>query len=200
MAGGYACATRRRRHRLIAGRVTAAIATMLLGGCSAMHAVGLWSNPGIHSFDGVSFGDGYRDTRLVYPGAMAETSPYGAQSLHLDEVANEGIHYRIVIYEFDDRNGMQLVLAEFDPARTRAVRGWIVSQIGPPSLSGGSSSKISGVNTWKTLNGETVILDGDSRWLAIVGPQGGRLRSDILPTEINAQFTSRIHLNACHCQ
>lgn len=162
---------------------------MLASSCAALHKIGLWSAPGIASFDGVEFGDTFVDAELRYPAAAVETSPYGAQSLRLDRVNNDGIIYQTIIYEFAYHDGMQLIMAEFAPSRTRAVHHWIVERIGPPSRSG-ANAQSSGITVWSTLEGETVILNADSHWLAIIGPKGERLRPDIKRWELNAQSAS----------
>jgi hypothetical protein len=136
---------------------------------------------------GVGFGDYYRDAELACPQAAPETSPYGAQSLRLDNAENDGIRYRTIILEFRYNAGMQLVMAGFDPAQTLAVRNWIEEQTGSAS---GSDSSSPGITTWKTVDGKTVILDNDSHWLAIVGPQGAGLRPDIKLVELNAASAS----------
>ena len=166
------------------------VALMLASSCAALHKVGLWSAPGLSSFHDVAFGDSFRDTELRFPAAAVETSPYGAQSLRLDDIDNEGVRYQTVIYEFAYKAGMQLVMARFDPALTRAVRRWVVEQIGPPSRSSGSGGETSGISTWTTLEGQTVILNADSNWLAIIGPAGQELRPDIEMRELNGRSAS----------
>ena len=155
--------------------------------CGAMHEVGLWRAPGIGSFHNVSFGDTFHDAELLYPGAARETSPYGAHSLRVDNIINEGIPYRTAVYEFAYKSGMQLVMAEFDPSRASAIHEWVDQQLGPPSRSGGPDSATSKISLWATPQGESVILNPQSHWLAIIGPEGQQLRSDIEPRELNAE-------------
>jgi hypothetical protein len=191
-AGGYASPSRAKRSRRASNvaRATVLLAAMLASSCAALHKIGLWSAPGIGSFHGVGFGDGFRDTELRYPAAVVETSPYGARSLRLDDIDNDGIIYQTIIYEFAYKAGMQLVMAEFDASRTRAVHGWIVEQVGAPMRSGGPRAEASGISIWTTLDRKTVILNADSHWLAIIGPKGERLRPDIKLRELNARSSS----------
>jgi hypothetical protein len=179
VTGGHASPPVRLRRAPTAARAIIVIAMMLASSCAALHGIGLWSAPGIGSFNGVSFGDGFRESQLRFPAAAVETSPYGAQSLRLNNVDNDGIGYRTVIYEFADKSGMQLVIAKFDPSRTDAVRHWIIDRVA--SVTPAHPAQASGVSTWTTLDGEIVIL------LTIIGPKGLRLRPDIKLRELNAR-------------
>ena len=186
-------ATQSKRSRPISlffWRASVIIVLMLTGSCAAMHKLGLWSAPGIESFHGVSFGETFYDVQMRYPAAAPETSPYGAQALRLSGVENDGIRYEAVIYEFAYKTGMQLVMASFNPTQAGAIHHWIAEEIVPPSLSGGSGAASSGISTWTTLNGETVILNAQSHWLAILGPKGQPLRPDIKLRELNARSAS----------
>ena len=135
----------------------------------------------LDSFLGVHFGDRFEEIKRRYPKGTPETSPYGAPALKLQNVSSGSVDYRDVIYEFDEKAGMQMVIAHFTPSSTADAYQQLKSTLGPPTSSGGTDvSDISTVEAaWQLSNGSSVLFDGGAHRLGLIGPSGAGLKPDI---------------------
>ena len=133
------------------------------------------------SFLGVHFGDRLDQLEARFPAGARETSPYGAPSYKLQKVSSGAVDYKDVIYEFDEKAGMQLVIAHFTPSSAAAAYQELQNTLGPPTSTGSINvSDISAVDaTWQLGNSVSVNFNGAFNRLSLIGPSGTPLMKDI---------------------
>jgi len=144
--------------------------------------------PALTSFLGVRFGEMYDEVQRRYPEGASETSPYGAPAYKLSDVRAGSIEYRVVIYEFTEDSGMQLVVAHFTSSSTGDVYQQFKNALGEPSSSGGTNTADPTTVTasWNLAPGDTVTFNGPAHSLVMLGAKGEALKQDIELRETNA--------------
>jgi hypothetical protein len=132
------------------------------------------------SFLGVKFGERLDDVQREFPNGVRETSPQGAPSYRVDNLALGNIRYRSVIYEFTDTDGMELAFGYFDPAEDAVVLSQTEQILGPPD----KVARIDPVDasqpdaSWTTRNG-SVTLSTQKHRIVMLSSQGAVLADDI---------------------
>ncbi len=136
---------------------------------------------GLKPFMGVPFGDSFDDVERRFPLGLAQTSPYGARAYKLENVNSASIDYQDVTYEFSDTAGMQMVFAHFMPSQTIDVYQELQKSLGAPSSANASSLEEAARADamWHLPDGATALFSGPAHRLALVGKDGGSLKSDI---------------------
>ena len=156
---------------------------MLLAGSCASRIAPAWiEGPGSHeltSFLGISFGESIADAQRRYPDGAMETSPYGAGALRLESLTSDPVEYDQVIFEFADRDGMQLIIAHFKASSAATLYDQLTKRLGPPASNAGGADTPPTQASWLLTNQVEVNFNGADNSLAIVGPKGGLLKPDI---------------------
>lgn len=129
------------------------------------------------------------DAQRVFPGGIAETSPYGAEAFRVTNANAGAATYKTVVYEFAPGQGMQLALAHFDSLSAKAVFDGLQQSLGQPTRTDGQSGSPSDQAVWRTPAGVSVRYDGDKGLLVIVGPHGASLEPDI---KLRAQASGEV--------
>ena len=152
-------------------------------GCSMIPSQPLTPIVAAHRVDpfmGVTFGDSFDDVERRFPTGLAQTSPYGAPALKLENVSAHGIEYQDVIYEFAGNAGMQLVIAHFTPSASEDLYQQLQGTLGAPNSSDANidGSARAGAS-WKLSDGSRVLFDGSHHRLVLIGNNGASLETDI---------------------
>jgi hypothetical protein len=146
---------------------------------------GFLGQPNLTSFLGVRFGDSMYRVQNRFPSGTVETAPYGADTYRINNIEVDSIRYQQVKYEFTTYSGMQLVMAWFTPESSGQVLEKLVEAVGPPtdqnSVRGSAPADTEAV--WRLPHGERVIFDGPKRFVAVLGPGGGPLKTDATENE-----------------
>lgn len=131
------------------------------------------------AFLGVRFGEALDAVQQRHPGGTQETSPYGSPAYRIGNINAGAIEYQSVIYEFTDRDGMQLVYATFAPSWSGDVYRQLEQTLGTPIKTNGASDPSKVEASWNGKTGEFLTYLGPEHCLAIVGPKGETLRADV---------------------
>jgi hypothetical protein len=169
----------RRVKRFLFGCMAAALALWAAACFDTNNRVHPTADAGFRSFLGITFGDDLRSVEAYYPNGIKETSPLGYPSYHITKAFSDGIAYPDVIYEFDGSNGMQVVVARFDPSSADAVLERLRRILGEPTQHTLNKEEMMDVALWMVPNGEEVRFDRARRLLTVLGPQGHNLRKDL---------------------
>ncbi len=157
-------------------------AAALVFGCAGMSArslVPFGQENRNAAFLGVSFGESLDSVQRRYPEGSQETSPFGAPAYRLHDMNAGAVEYQSVVYEFSERNGMQLVFATFAPSWSGDVYRQLQQILGTPLKSNGETDPAKVKASWQGKSGEFLTYDGPEHCFAIVGPKGDSLRADI---------------------
>lgn len=128
---------------------------------------------------GVSFGDQSSDVVARYPQAVPETSPFGAETLRLNDVKSAAVVYKTVLFEFLwHGGGMQLVMVKFDPVYASPILKDLTRVAGAPAMPSSAGVRAAPQAQWSLANGTSVSFSPLGR-LVIVGPSGKILSDDI---------------------
>ncbi|HTW88970.1 MAG TPA: hypothetical protein VMD75_13290 [Candidatus Binataceae bacterium] len=140
----------------------------------------LSSGHNLGPFMGVNFGDLSTDVSARYPQAVAETSPYGAETLRLSDVKSGAVIYKTVLFEFLwHGGGMQLVMVKFEPVYAAAILDDLTHRIGPPALPESMGTSATPEAQWRLADGTSISFNSSLGRLVIVGPSGKILADDI---------------------
>jgi hypothetical protein len=152
----------------------------------------LSSGPHLGSFLGVTFGEPSSDVTARYPEAVAESSPFGADTLRLSDVKSGGVVYKTVLFEFLwHGGGMQLVMVKFDPVYAAPILSDLTGRIGPPAPAASTDSRLAPEVQWRLADGTSISLNRSQGRLIIVGPSGKILTDDVrMREEKGEEFAS----------
>lgn len=168
----------KRRGRLAALLLIAALA-FGCAGISTRSLVPFGAANHSTAFLGVEFGEPLEAVQRRYPDGTLETSPFGAPAYRLQNMSAGAVDYQSVIYEFTDKNGMQLVYATFAPSWSGDVYRQLQQILGTPLKTNGETDPSRVEASWQGKGGALLSYDGPEHCLAIVGPNGNPLRADI---------------------
>jgi hypothetical protein len=140
---------------------------------------------------GVHFGDSLDDVERRFPLGLTQTSPYGAPAYKLENVNSRSINYQDVTYEFAEASGMQMVFAHFAPSESADVYQQLQTTLGAPSSAGATSEGTASVEaSWQLPDGGSVLFSGRSHRLALLGKDGGSLKTDVRLRDMDALAAS----------
>jgi hypothetical protein len=164
----------------IANHLLMVALAFVLSGCASTQILPFGAGPGMNSFLGVHFGEQKSDVMGKFPNATEQTSPYGADTIRLNNVNAGAVVYDYVLFEFLWRGGgMQLVMASFKPFYAKTVRHDLEAHLGSGQALTADRSDQHVRLFWHLSDGVQVIFNGADHILVIIGPRGKVLEQDI---------------------
>ena len=168
-------------------RAVLAASALIASGCGSsqnLATVNDWlglSKPHLTGFAGVRFGETLSRVERELPACTVETSAYGAEMYHCENVSTDLVAYRFVTYEFSPELGMQLAVGGFQSQNAATVLSELERSLGQPDeirpRAGVSAASLEAV--WLMPHEERAAFLGPSARVVMVGPASSSLDHDI---------------------
>lgn len=138
-------------------------------------------SPTIHleSFLGLDFGTSLENAESLYPTGLEETSPLGYRCYHVTGLASGHIQYSDVIYQFDEKDRMQVVFARFAQSFDETVLEQLRRTLGEPVQHTINADRQLAAALWPTSAGGVVHYDRSWGLFIVVGTFDDFLTRDV---------------------